>query len=440
MNKTAKSFLCLVALSTSMLQAQQVWNLQDCLNYASEHNLQIKQSRNALESAESDVKKSHADLFPSLTFSSQQTLGFQKVESQSYGSLDSKPKNPTYSGSYGLRGSVVLYNGGANWRTLRQSEVQQQAQSLTVEQTLQEIQRNIIQAYYQVLYAHESVLTNEEIVKVSERELERTQALKEVGRSSQVEVAQMESQLQSNRYQLTQAQITESENLLSLQQILQLAPGTDFQVDIHNYSDDEVLALIPSLADAMAMAENYTPDMRIAELNVKSQEMQVKIAQGGYQPTVSLDAGLQTGNGNTLPGSFGTQISDHLQASVGLSLSVPIFDNRKNKTSVEKARIQLANTELEQANTLLSLQNTIAGLHLDIESAQSRYRSAVAAEESSRQSFEMMEERYGVGLEALIDLLTEKNNYLKAKQETLQSKYTALLNQELLYSYIGKNK
>lgn len=168
--------------------------------------------------------------------------------------------------------------------------------------------------------------------------------------------------------------------------------------------------------------------------------MQVKITRGSYLPTVSLNAGVNTSNGNIYQGSFGKQLSDHINSSVGLSLQVPIYDRRQTRSSVDKAKIQLSNTLLEQENTLLDLQNTIASVHLDIESAQSRYRSAVASEEAARQSFEMMDERYGVGLESVIDLLTEKNNYLRAKQETLQSKYTSLLNQELLKCYTGQER
>lgn len=435
--------LCVISaaiLGWSETVAQQKWTLRQCIDYAMEHNLQIQQSQNSLQSAEVDVKQAKSQLFPSLTFSSQQQLGFQKVETQNYGSYDSKATNPSYNGSYGLQGNLTLYNGGANINTLRQSRLSLQAQQLENEKTANDIEIRLIQAYYQVLYAHESVLTNEEIVKVSEKELERTQARKEVGKSSKVDVAQMESQLQQNRYQLTQAKVQEAENLLSLKQILQLPPDSEFEVEMAQFSDDDVLSLIPTVAELEQMAIANLPDMKAADLRVKSSEMQVKIARGSYLPTVSLNAGVNTSNGNIYQGSFGKQLSDHINSSVGLSLQVPIYDRRQTRSSVDKAKIQLSNTLLEQENTLLDLQNTIASVHLDIESAQSRYRSAVASEEAARQSFEMMDERYGVGLESVIDLLTEKNNYLRAKQETLQSKYTSLLNQELLKCYTGQER
>lgn len=427
------------ALISLPAMAQKQWTLNDCIGYAKEHNLQIKQSRNSLESAEVDVKRAKAALFPSLTFSTQQSVGIQKVEFQSYGSFDSKATSTTYTGSYGLQGNVTVFNGGTNWLSIKKSKLSQQAQQLDVDKTEHNVMVNIVKAYYQVLYAHESVLVDEEIVKVSEKELERTKALHSVGKGNKVDVAQMESQLQQNRYTLTQAINAEAENILTLKKILQLDPSAEFTVDYHQFGEDEVLAVTPSLAEIEEMAIAYLPDMKAAELNVKAAEMQVKMEKGGYLPTVSLNAGVTTSNGNTLTGGFGSQLRDHLRGTAGVSVQMPIFDNRGTKSSVEKAKIQHTNSVIEHENTLLELKNTLASLHLDIQSSQSRYKSAVASEEAARQSFEMIDERYAVGLETMLDLLTEKNNYIRAKQETLQSKFNALLNQQLLKCYTGTN-
>lgn len=443
MNKKQKMVVaCWLAfaatLPTATLSAQKAWTLADCTAYALEHNIQVQQANNSTESSRVDVKQYREALFPSLTFTTQQNLNFQKVESQSYGSFDSQAKNPTYNGNYGLQASMTLFNGGANWRQLKQSKLAEQASELESEITVNNIQVRLIEAYYQILYAHESVATNEEIVAASERELERAKARMAVGKVSQVEVTQMQSQLEQNRYSLVQAKNTEASNILSLKQLLQLSPDAEFAVDYRSFSTDDVMALIPSVGEAEEAALLNLPNIRAAELKTQSQEMQVKIAQGGYYPTVSLNAGVSTTNSNAFSGSFGSQVKNHLNSSVGVSLQMPIYDRRQTRSQVDKAKIQLANQLLEEENTRLELENTISTLHLDIQAAQARYQSAVVSEESARQSFEIMDERYGVGLESMQDLLTEKNNYLKAKQETLQSKFTALLNQEVLKFYMGR--
>jgi outer membrane protein len=221
-------------------------------------------------------------------------------------------------------------------------------------------------------------------------------------------------------------------------QLLQLNPDTDFTINYQDFSDEDVLSVIPPVADAILMAQNYLPDVKAAEVNTKSAELQTKIAKAGYMPSISLNGGVSSSNGNVYKNGFGEQIKDHMRENIGLSVSVPILDNRRTRTSIDRAKIQYSNALLNQENALLKLQNTIASLHLDILSAQSRYQSAIASEASAKESFEMMEERYNVGLESVIDLLTEKNNYLRAKQETLQSKYTALMDLELMDFYTGQ--
>jgi outer membrane protein len=425
--------LCGAAMSPSM--AQQVWTLDDCVNYALDNNLQVKQSQVTVEQSAVDVKSSRAALFPSLTFNTNQQLGFQKVSSQDVATNVKGAKNPTYTGSYQLQAGVTLFDGGANWRTVQKNKLSYRAAQLDAEKTANNIEEQIIQAYYQVLYAHESVLTNEEVVTAASRELERTQAYLSVGKGSKVDVAQMESQYQQNVYQLVTARNTEAANLLQLKQLLQLDTDTELNIDLTTPSAYEVMAPVPTVAEAQQAALNNLPDMKAAQAQVDVADYQVKIARGGYWPTLSLNAGIGTSNGNTYSGDFSQQLEDHLNESIGLSLSVPIYDRRQTRSSVDRAKLSSINARYDLENTRLQVCNTIASLHLDILSAQSRYENAVVGEAAAKESFDLMEQRYTLGLESVVDLLTQKNNYLSAKQETLQSKYTALLNQRLMKFY-----
>lgn len=432
------SILALSALSLGTVAAQQRWNLEDCIDYALRNNIQVQQARLSAESSAVDVKQSRAAFFPSLTFSSSQQFGFQKVESQDQVSNNAMQKNPTYTGSYQLSASVALYDGGANYYGLKQSKIAHEANELAAQQTSNSIQEQIIQAYYQILYAHESVQTNEEIVAVAQQELDRTKARLDVGKGAKVDVAQMESQYQQNYYAWVNARNQEAANILALKQLLQLGAEAEFEIDYSAISQADVLAAIPTVAEAQQQAMNHLPDLRAAQLNVESARLQTKIAKAGYHPSLSLNAGVSTSNGNQFTGDFSEQIGDNMRGSLGLSLSVPIYDNRRTRSSVDKAKIQLSTSLLDQENTRMKIENTIATLHLDILSAQARYQSAVSSEAAARESFEIMDTRYGVGLESVVDLLTNKNQYLSARQETLQSKYTALMNLSLLDFYTGR--
>jgi outer membrane protein len=428
----------LCGMATCPTFAQKVWTLDDCVQYALDNNLQVKQSQVTADQSAVDVKSSRAALFPSLTFNTNQQLGFQKVSSQDIATNVKTAKNPTYTGSYQLQANVTLFDGGANWRTLQKNKLSQRAAQLDAEKTANNIEEQIIQAYYQVLYAHESVLTNEEIVAAAAKELERTQAYLSVGKGSKVDVAQMESQYQQNVYQLVTSRNTEAANLLQLKQLLQLETSDDLTVDLTTPNESEVLAPVMSVDEAQQAALNYLPDMKAAQAQVDVADYQVKIARGGYWPTISLNAGVSTSNGNTYSGDFTQQLEDHLNENIGLSLSVPIYDRRQTRSSVDRAKLSRVSAEYDLETTRLQVCNTIASLHLDILSAQSRYENAVVGEAAAKESFDLMEQRYTLGLENVVDLLTQKNNYLSAKQETLQSKYTALLNQRLMKFYTNQ--
>jgi outer membrane protein len=436
--KILTALILLCGMATCPTFAQKVWTLDDCVQYALDNNLQVKQSQVTAEQSAVDVKSSRAALFPSLTFNTNQQLGFQKVSSQDVATNVKGAKNPTYTGSYQLQAGVTLFDGGANWRTLQKSKLSQRAAQLDAEKTANNIEEQIIQAYYQVLYAHESVLTNEEIVAAAAKELERTQAYLSVGKGSKVDVAQMESQYQQNVYQLVTSRNTEAANLLQLKQLLQLETGDELTVDLTTPDDSEVLAPVMSVDEAQQAALNYLPDMKAAQAQVDVADYQVKIARGGYWPTISLNAGVGTSNGNTYSGDFTQQLEDHLNENIGLSLSVPIYDRRQTRSSVDRAKLSRVSAEYDLESTRLQVCNTIASLHLDILSAQSRYENAVVGEAAAKESFDLMEQRYTLGLENVVDLLTQKNNYLSAKQETLQSKYTALLNQRLMKFYTNQ--
>lgn len=423
--------------------AQGSWSLDDCINYAKENNIQIQQAAlTALSSAE-DIKTDRAAFFPSLTFNSAQNLYWTQTNQGTIttgtgaNSQVESGTNPTYNGNYNLNLSVTLYDGQNNINSLRQSKLNHQSDMYNAEMTSNNIEMQIIQAYYQILYAHESVLTDEEILKVAERELERTKSKLEVGKGSKLDVAQMESQYQQNYYNLVNARNTEASNILQLKQLLQLDTNAEFVIDYQSFSDDDVLAVSPSVEEAQQLALTHLPDLKAAELNVQSAELAVKIAKASYQPTLSLSAGVSTSNNNMSSSSYGKQLNDNLNQSVGLNLSVPIWDGRRTRSSVNKAKIAQTTATLDQADTRLQICNTISSLHLDILSAQARYESAIKSEASAKESFELMEERYGVGLESVIDLLTEKNSYLQARQETLQSKFTSLLNLQLMKFYTG---
>ena len=123
--------------------------------------------------------------------------------------------------------------------------------------------------------------------------------------------------------------------------------------------------------------------------------------------------------------------------SIGLSISVPIFNNRQTKSAVEKAKLQYQTSQLTLLDEQKTLYKTIEGLWLDANSAQQRYAAAIEKLHSTQTSYELVSEQFNAGMKNTVELLTEKNNLLQAQQELLQSKYMAILNTQLLKFYQG---
>jgi len=124
--------------------------------------------------------------------------------------------------------------------------------------------------------------------------------------------------------------------------------------------------------------------------------------------------------------------------SIGLSLNVPIFNNRKTKSAVQKAKLQVIDSELSELNEQKTLFKTIETIYLDAVSSQNRFKAATEKLQSTKTSYELINEQFNLGMKNTVELLTEKNNVLSAQQEVLQAKYMTILNIQLLKFYQGE--
>ena len=427
-----KNILTLVSILLITFQAvsaqTKTWSLQDCLDYALENNISLQQTRNSYLSGLEDTKEAKASMLPTLSASVSQGLS-------NYPSGD--PSN-SYSGSYGLSAGLTLWNGGRLRNSLKQSRVQNSIDSLSLEAGIIDIRISIVQAYIQCLYAKESITVNEGTVESSKATMDRAEEMWKAGSVSKVDYAQLQSQYYSDLYQLTSSQVSLDNYLLTLKQLLELDILEEITLSDMEVSEEEVLALLPPKADVYANALDAMPEIASSELSITSSELSLKQARSGYAPTLSANAGVSTSNGNHTGKSFGDQISDNLNENVGLSLSIPIFSGRSNKTSVRKAKISIENAKLQQLDAEKSVLKDVEGTYLDVLSAQSQYIAARENEAYAAQSYELTLEQFGQGIKNSVDLITAKNDYVSAQLSLLQSKYTAYMNIKILDILQGK--
>lgn len=419
--------------SASCLDAQELperWTLQTCLEYALENNIQVRQSRVGELSGLEDTELAKAQLFPSLSASV--TQGFVN-----YPSSDATENN-SYSGNYNLNANWTLFDGGKRTKEIKKSKIQNEVDKLSTEETEDDIQIAIVQAYLQVMYAMESVKINENTVETAKAERDRAKELYKAGSISSVDLAQLESQYSTDKYQLVVAQTSLDNYKLQLKQLLELDIMDEIKLDMPDIAEEHILTPLPDKETIYMTSLSVMPQIRSSELAIEMAELEKQQAKSSYWPTLSLSAGVGTGHVSGTDYNFGNKIWRNFNESIGLTISIPIFANRENKTAYNKARLALTTSQLDLLNSQKELLQTVESIYLDAVSAQSQYLSATERLSYIQQSFQLTEEQFFLGMKNTLEMLTEKNNLLTAQQEVLQAKYMAIMNIQLLNIYQKK--
>lgn len=437
-----------IVFSTMALTAQekpQTWTLEACLQYAYQQNIDLKKSRLSLESSQIDTKNAKAKLFPSLSAGVSYQYNNTPFLETDNNDLDNyiitgnsgSGKNQI-SGSYNLRGSLTLFNGGKLLNQIKSNKIAEEMQNATLEETFDNIESAIVTGYLQILYAQESVRINENTVEVSKAQCERGEKLKNAGTLSESDYAQLVSQYSSDKYQLVVSQNTLDQNILTLKQLLELGIDESINIVTPDLDDTDVLTPIATQNEIYQTALLCLPGIKYSELNISAAKLDIKSAQAGYYPSLSLSAGVSTGHLSTSEGKTGFQMKNKLSESIGLSLSIPIYSNRDTRSAVSKARIAATTAELDLQNTKKTLLSDIENLCLEVKAAQEQYVSAQEQVKAAQSSYDLIQEKFNRGMANTLELLTEKNNLLTAQQQVLQAKYMAILNRLLLNIYQNK--
>lgn len=434
MIRTILLSLSLSICASGVMQAQetdsQLWTLRSCLDYALANNIQIKKSRVSELSGLEDTELAKAQLFPSLSASV--TQGYVN-----YPSSDAD-KNHSYSGNYAVNANWTLFDGGKRYKNIKQQKLQNEVDKLATEQSEDDIQIAIVQNYLQVLYAMESVRINENTVETAKAQRDRAEELYKAGSISKVDLSQLESQYSSDKHQLVVAQTNLDNYKLQLKQLLELDITQDIEVAFPEIEESWVLAPLPTKEDIYNTSLAVMPQIKSSQLAVDVAELEKQKARASYFPTISMNAGVGTGHLSGTNYTFGNKIWNNFNESLGLSINIPIFTNRENKTAYNKAKIAITTSQLELANSEKELLKTVEGIYLDATSAQSQYLAAMEKLSYVQESFQLTEEQFFLGMKNTLEMLTEKNNLLSAQQEVLQSKYMAIMSIQLLNIYQKK--
>lgn len=429
-----------ILLISSVAAEAREWSLQDCISYALQNNISLQKTRIQQLSAIEDVKQSQSALLPSLSASTSQNVSYSPwPETGSYVIAGDKVQTSVdkvyYNGSYSLSGSWTVWNGGRNHDQVKLNKLTADQAALDSATTANNIQEQIAQLYVQILYSRDAVEVNKQTLETSKKNEERGQEFVKVGSMSKADLAQLTAQRAQDEYAVVQAESNLREYKRQLKQLLQITDQEEFDVVVPQTTDEMALQEIPGVTSVYESALNRRPEIQNALLGIKSSDLQVKMAKAGKLPTVTASAGVSTNTTTMSSNAWGTQLKNNFTMGAGVTVSVPIFDNRQVKTAVNKAVLAKQGYQLDLKDKQTTLYSTIENYWLQAVNNQAQFKSAQVSTQSAQASYELLSEQFQQNLKNIIELMNGKDALVKAQQAELQAKYLAILNIDMLKFY-----
>lgn len=433
-----KSFctVCAILSATTIFAQQDAWTLDKCIEYAKEQNISIQQQKISQQQADEELKQAKAAFWPTLSLSTGHTLSNRPNQD---------PTN-TYNGNVGISAGWVVYDGTRR-SNIELSKVSTQMAQLNTQQIENQIVEQLLLLYVQTIYAKEAIEVNRAMLEASQAAEQRGAERLKVGDINKSDYVQLQAQVAQDNYNLVSAQTQYDNYLLQLKQLLELESTDELTLVSSTYSDDVVLSAIPDLEQVYQAALTLRPEMQSTQLEIEQADLNLKVAKAGYYPTVNLSASSGTSWSHTLGSSNNSYMvdlnsnsntfTDNWSNTIGVNISIPITQNRRNKTAVEKAKLSKATATLSQADEKKTLRKTIETLWLDANSNQQQYIAAQQQTAATQASYDLIAEQFAQGLKTATDLMTQKATLLQAEQSMLQSKYMALYSISMLQLYQG---
>lgn len=445
LSKTVKlSLLLSVMLLLTAADAEaRKWTLAECIDYALKNNITLQKLLIAKQSATEDVLFSKAALQPTLTAQTTQTGGVQPfVTSErsaiANGYVESSVDKFYYNGSYSLNFNWTVWNGNRNRNQIKLDQLAEKQADLEAEATANSIQEQIAQLYVQILYSAEAIDVSRQSLATSTKNEERGKVMVEVGQMSRAELSQLTAQRAQDEYNIVASQANLQNYKRQLKELLELTDDEEFDVVAPAAVKGDALRQIPAFQAVYEQALATRPELKAQQIAIEESDISLKIAKAQRLPTIGINSSLLTNMTTMSATKWSRQLKDNVNLSAGVTVSVPILDNRQAKTAVNKAKLAHQNSLLELKNQQTQLYSTIESYWIQAVTNQAKYRAALVNSESQKASYEMLSEQFQVGLKNIVELMNGKNNLLAAQQSELESKYLTILNIQMLNFYQGK--
>lgn len=413
----------------------ETWSLDRCIDYAIEHNIDVRSRGLDHASAEIDVTEAKSNFLPTVNAGASQHFGFGRglTSDNTYVS-----RNTSQTG-WSVDLSLPLFQGLSNVRRLKYAKANLKAIAEEWEAAKENVAINITAQYLQVLYCREMHEVAQEQLRMSTVEMERRTALLETGKIPELDLTQARSQVAQDGLAVVNAENDYQLALLDLTQMMQLPSPDGFEVMPVDDKSGEHLTAEGVYANAL----EYNHTVRAAALSVDAADRNISLARTGYMPRLGLTAGIGSSyyhlNGETNP-PFHRQMRDNLSKNIGLTLTIPIFDAFSTRNSVKKAQVQKLSAELRYEDARTQLYKTIQQAYRQAVAAKAKEQSSRVASEATKAALDAMQEKYNYGRANATEYEQAKSDYIKSLSEAVQAKYEAILRSRILQFYNTDNR
>ena len=439
MKRTIYISILLIIFCHQEISAQgDKWTLEDCINYAVKNNIGLKRQRLQTETAEVNLLKSKMNLLPSLNFGSDASIQYGR-------SIDPISNGVTFlqnfRNGYQLSSGITLFGGFANLNTISAYKFMLKAGIENEQIVRNTLILDIMGQYYQVLYSKGLEDASKMQLDLSEKQLFRIEKMVETGKEALSRQYEIESQVSSDRLAYTIAHNTSSQAITTLKQMLQLDPGSQFDI------------LMPDLGKILISDRNYSPDsiykiasqilprLKEIEYELKASKKQIAAARGNLAPSLSLGGQLFTGyytllNDTSSQRSYSTQMNDNFGQAIGATLNIPIFNNYSTARNIRLAKIKRNDTELRMELEKNNLYTDIENACLNFNRGKDEFTAAKANFDFNTKSFEAVQKKFESGLVDVTEYSVAKTSLFKAESEALRTKLQLLIRKLTIQFYI----
>ena len=429
----------LFALLISTPSSAKQWTLPECIDYAIEHNISLKQRENTRRQNEVSLNTAKNSRLPDLNAGVSESLGFGR----SLGMDNTYSKNNTSNTSFQISTSVPILTGNRIENTIKLNQLNLEASTADLEKARNDIRTQIAQQYIQIVYDSEILAVAKRQIGIDSLQLYRLQEMERNGKATLTEVLQQQSTMEQSRLTATQAENTYRLDLLALTQLLELPSPEGFSIVIPTLPSNSgsLINVNPEIIYQEAIA--VKPEVQAEQLRLKASDANILIAKSAKYPTLSFNAGLGTNyyktlNGNYKQDSFSSQIKNNFSQNLGLQLNVPIFNRYATRNSIKSASIDKENQQLALDNVKKTLYKEIQQVYYNTIAAEAKYKSSLQAEVTSKDAFNLTQAKYENGKATITEFNESKNNMMKAESDLVQARYQLIYQKALIDFCRGK--